>query len=182
MNDWMVSAGVYAAAAVGLEVYAYGRRSRRTLIRPTMVSHALFLVRLGVLVLLIHAGIRASGVPLGWGYLVLALLSLLTAVSLLGVYGLMAGFLLHEWVFWFPSREDVTHTRTLRSVRTASVRPNLQGSRGVAVTPLRPAGKVRIGTDEVEASSVDGFVESGQGVTVLEDKPFGVLVAKDAAD
>lgn len=50
------------------------------------------------------------------------------------------------------------------------------GMEGVASTPLRPAGKVRIGDEEFDVVSELGFVDSGARVRVVEASPFRIVV------
>jgi len=50
------------------------------------------------------------------------------------------------------------------------------GMEGVASTPLRPAGKVRIGDEEYDVVSELGFVDAGARVRVIEVTPFRIVV------
>ena len=50
------------------------------------------------------------------------------------------------------------------------------GERGTAVTPLRPVGKARFGTDIVDVTAVGPMVEAGAPVVVLRASPYAVEV------
>lgn len=55
---------------------------------------------------------------------------------------------------------------------------DLVGQEGQAVTPLRPAGKVRIGGRRFEAETEGGFIERGQAVRVLRTEAGRTIVRK----
>jgi membrane-bound ClpP family serine protease len=50
------------------------------------------------------------------------------------------------------------------------------GDEGIAATPLRPVGFVRVGERRVEATAEFGMIEAGTHVTVTEASPSGVKV------
>ena len=50
------------------------------------------------------------------------------------------------------------------------------GEIGTAITPLRTAGRVRIGDHVVDARSTGAFIETGAEVKVVESDRFGVVV------
>lgn len=52
----------------------------------------------------------------------------------------------------------------------------LLGARGETVTPLRPAGRVAIGTEQVDAISERGFIEAGTAVVVTRCDENRILV------
>lgn len=56
------------------------------------------------------------------------------------------------------------------------------GDRGVAATFLRPAGKVTVGDETVDAVSQGEFIEKGTRVRVLAIQGNRVIVAREAAD
>ncbi|MCH9649187.1 MAG: ATP-dependent Clp protease proteolytic subunit [Deltaproteobacteria bacterium] len=55
---------------------------------------------------------------------------------------------------------------------------DLAGQEGVALTPLRPAGKVRIAHQRLEAETEGGFVDTGQAVRVLRTEAGRVIVRR----
>ena len=50
------------------------------------------------------------------------------------------------------------------------------GDKGVTVSRLAPIGKVRFGTEVVEAKSQDGFIDQTVTVEIVEVSTYGVLV------
>jgi len=50
------------------------------------------------------------------------------------------------------------------------------GDKGVTVSRLAPIGKVRFGTEVVEAKSQDGFIDQTVAVEIVEVSTYGVLV------
>lgn len=55
-------------------------------------------------------------------------------------------------------------------------RADLQGAQGVAVTPMRPVGFVRIGAERIEAVAEMGMIEAGDAVEVVEASAARVVV------
>ena len=55
-------------------------------------------------------------------------------------------------------------------------RSDLLGRRGTTVTPLRPIGRVRFGSDEVDVMTEGEFVPRGTAVTVVRVRGNQVLV------
>ncbi len=55
-------------------------------------------------------------------------------------------------------------------------RSNLEGQHGVAVSDLRPWGKVHVGDRRYEARAEDGFVSAGQRVEVVGQGEKGLVV------
>ncbi|MEZ5300264.1 MAG: NfeD family protein [Verrucomicrobiales bacterium] len=61
--------------------------------------------------------------------------------------------------------------------------PDFRGCRGVALTPLRPTGKIRIdGNDPISARSRSGTVERGMRVVVVGVEMNEWIVAEDSTD
>jgi membrane-bound ClpP family serine protease len=63
----------------------------------------------------------------------------------------------------------------LEAMGPAGFRPQA-GMEGVALTPLRPAGKIRIGEEDFDVVSELGFVDAGTRVRVLQVTPFRIAV------
>lgn len=63
----------------------------------------------------------------------------------------------------------------LTAMGSTGFRPQV-GHEGVALTPLRPAGKVRIGEEEFDVVSELGFVDAGCRVRVIQVTPFRIAV------
>lgn len=77
-----------------------------------------------------------------------------------------AGFML----FWLP-KSRVGRQMVLEHSQAEAVsqedRSGLVGRRGVTVTPLRPIGRVRFGSDEVDAMTEGEYIDSNQEVEVM---------------
>ncbi|UED73120.1 nodulation protein NfeD [Brevibacillus sp. DP1.3A] len=54
----------------------------------------------------------------------------------------------------------------------------LEGKSGIALTPLRPAGVVKVEGKRVDAVSVGGFIESGTTITVVQVEGTRIVVAE----
>ncbi|EJL22272.1 nodulation protein NfeD [Brevibacillus sp. BC25] len=54
----------------------------------------------------------------------------------------------------------------------------LEGKSGIALTPLRPAGVVKVGGKRVDAVSVGGFIEAGTAITVVQVEGTRIVVAE----
>ena len=54
--------------------------------------------------------------------------------------------------------------------------PAKVGEEGVAITPLRPAGRVEIGDRVIDAVADFGFIDSGAKVRVVSASPMRVAV------
>ncbi|GEC92777.1 MULTISPECIES: NfeD family protein [Brevibacillus] len=54
----------------------------------------------------------------------------------------------------------------------------LEGKAGIAVTPLRPAGVVKVEGKRVDAVSVGGFIEAGTAITVVQVEGTRIVVAE----
>ena len=55
---------------------------------------------------------------------------------------------------------------------------SLCGREGITVTRLNPGGKVAIGGESYEAHSQDGYIDSGQAVSVVSRDNFKLIVKK----
>ncbi|NRR20753.1 nodulation protein NfeD [Brevibacillus sp. MS2.2] len=54
----------------------------------------------------------------------------------------------------------------------------LEGKSGIALTPLRPAGVVKVEGKRVDAVSVGGFIEAGTAITVVQVEGTRIVVAE----
>ncbi|MFF2532630.1 nodulation protein NfeD [Brevibacillus sp. NPDC058079] len=54
----------------------------------------------------------------------------------------------------------------------------LEGKSGIALTPLRPAGVVKVEGKRVDAVSVGGFIEAGTTITVVQVEGTRIVVAE----
>ncbi|TKI56220.1 nodulation protein NfeD [Brevibacillus antibioticus] len=54
----------------------------------------------------------------------------------------------------------------------------LEGASGIALTPLRPAGVVKVEGKRVDAVSVGGFIEAGTAITVVQVEGTRIVVAE----
>ncbi len=59
---------------------------------------------------------------------------------------------------------------------SASVRPELVGKEGVALTDLRPAGTILIGEERVDAVSESSWIEEGTPVRVVSSEGYRLVV------
>ena len=59
---------------------------------------------------------------------------------------------------------------------SASPRPDLLGSEGIAMTDLRPSGTVLIGEERVDAVSESEWIEDGTDVRVVSSEGYRLVV------
>lgn len=72
------------------------------------------------------------------------------------------------------------HIDASSSPVTTDDRTLLVGKRGVAITPLRPAGIAEIDGRRVSVTTTGAFVESGKPIEVIDLKGFDILVQEAA--
>lgn len=108
---------------------------------------------------------------------------LLSTALALGVLMLMMRFLPREDTG--PGGRLILGNRLAAGTGNTSREPgpagpveDLAGQEGVALTPLRPAGKVRIGGRRWEAETEGDFVDTGQSVQVLRAEAGRVIVRR----
>ncbi|MBH0331904.1 serine protease [Brevibacillus brevis] len=100
---------------------------------------------------------------------VAALVTVIVAFMLVkkyGVKGLFNKFVLGETQ---SSEEGYVAPRDQRE---------LEGKSGIALTPLRPAGVVKVEGKRVDAVSVGGFIEAGTAITVVQVEGTRIVVAE----
>ncbi|MEZ4286997.1 MAG: NfeD family protein [Polyangiales bacterium] len=99
--------------------------------------------------------------------------SVLTAVSL----GLVAFAL---YIFpKTPFGKRLVLEQALPPVTDDALTP-LIGARGIAVTPLRPVGRVRFGHNEVDAITDGEYIESGESVEAIRVESAQIVVQSHA--
>ncbi len=97
-----------------------------------------------------------------------------------GVSIIAAGVML----FWLP-KSRVGRKMVLEHSQAAAVsqqdRSALLGRRGITVTPLRPIGRVRFGSDEVDVMTEGEYIDSNQEIEVMSvEGPRVVVRISDA--
>lgn len=87
-------------------------------------------------------------------------------------------------LFWLPKSRagrKMVLEHSQADAHSQQDRSSLVGRRGVAVTPLRPIGRVRFGTDEVDVMTEGEYVDAAQEVEVISvEGPRIVVRAPDA--
>lgn len=114
-----------------------------------------------------------------WGFAALALYAAGTPVALvLGLQVWKRSPIARSMVLGTSEEEGAEDDGTAASAAGADARAMqaLLGAHGVAVTPMRPVGFVRIGALRVEASAEMGMIESGTAVEVIEAGPARIVV------
>ncbi|MCA3005169.1 MAG: hypothetical protein IOD15_07365 [Phycisphaerales bacterium] len=102
-----------------------------------------------------------------------------TSVSIVGMYFIGKHFgslpLLNRLVLKNPEPSG----ETMAAVDPATLAAQV-GQTGVAITPMRPAGRVQIGEALVDAVAEEGFIASGTPVKVVESSGMRVVVTATA--
>jgi membrane-bound serine protease (ClpP class) len=77
-----------------------------------------------------------------------------------------------------PSDEQIGASMLAAMAPSSSDGPAI-GTRGVAITPLRPSGRVRIGERIVDVVADLGFIDAGEPVRVVSVESFRIAVERD---
>ena len=102
----------------------------------------------------------------------LALFGSITATILLAIYVLPKTSL-----FRHLSLEAVSGKTEDKNVFSGKNHSQMVGKKGVALTPLRPNGKIKIDNEIFEAISTIGFIEANTGIIVIEETSFELKVS-----
>lgn len=121
--------------------------------------------------------------PAGGGFLPAvwrALLTLLTALvaAVVGVFALTSRF----GPEFIRKRSALTHSQFVDDgyIGVDARLGMYVGENGVALTDMRPSGKVKVGGESVDAVSVDGFLERGTNVRVVRFENAQLYVGKSS--
>lgn len=178
MRDHLAALLVVAAGYAGL--WWFTRRSTNRYIRWQWRRPGWILLRWTVFVLALHGVFWLSGFSTLAAFAIIAGASFLLLIGSFGPLGfavVVLGGLVHEWIFWFPSRRHWV-LRLPRRVRTPSAPRKEPGKEGTALTDLRPGGVVLVDGIEHQARSVLGFVDKGEPIRVEEVGDFELLVRR----
>ncbi len=178
MNDYFASAVAYAIALTVL--WFYTRKGKSGYVRWQWRAPHWILGRLLVVFVILHIGFALTGIPAAWGYLTIVLFGgLAYAADSTGVTFVpfaLIGFVLREWIFWLPSRNQLI-LRT-RKTSEAGKPEHLIGQVGQALSDLKLAGKIAVNGQEFYARSEAGFVGKGENVLVSSVGDFGLVVRR----
>ncbi len=134
--------------------------------------------RTAVLILIFHGSFVGCDVSVLKGYLFVVLFVAISMPGLfinpLSVLFYVTGWVFYEWVFWFPSKDEVILSHSLN--KNVKERASLVVRRGVAVSDLNPIGKIEIEGEEYEARSALGFILKGELVEVEREDGFELQV------
>lgn len=179
VNDYLAT--LIAYGITGCALWIWTRKSRVRYIRWQWRRPHWIGLRLLALFALFHGLFVLVGVPTGPGFVGLALVLAIGATA--GAFGwpvliwiAIVAVMLHEWVFWFPSRRRLILRDPRPAIRTVSDR--WVGVEGVASSDLRPSGNVRVGGVERPARSNVGFVNRGERVVIEAEEDFELRVRK----
>ena len=123
-------------------------------------------------------GAGKSGSEIGWA-VATTLVSLITAGVVVGV---LLRFLPQMPMLRKLVLADANPDEEAPGAYTQSYGPDhpiKPGMKGVAITPLRPAGRVQVGERIVDAMADGSFVDAGVAVRVVSSGPFRTVVARD---
>ena len=139
-------------------------------------------LRIAVLFASLHALLVAASVPLAYGYLFLIVFVLVSLTGLFldafAVLLVITLWLFYEWVFWFPSVEELVPPTAPETTRKPLNGDRVDGRVAETVTDLVPLGRVSIDGVIREARSSFGFIAKGETVEVVSSFPFELVVNK----
>ena len=140
------------------------------------------LARITVFFVSLHVVLVAANVPVVNGYIFLVAF---VFVSLAGAFFgpltvLFAAtvWLFYEWVFWFPSRDELVLGNVRPTLGIEEPKGSLDGLIGEAISDLTPAGQVLIGGKIRDSRVSLGFVSKGELVEVESYGAFELIVKK----
>jgi membrane-bound ClpP family serine protease len=176
MSDLIATFCAYVIMAIVL--WHYTRRSKSGYVRRQWRKPGWILLRLFSLFVLAHGvfvffdistAIGFAGLAAGVALVFVADFSGMIGFALAGV-----GFVLHEWVFWFPSRHDffLRHPKPVKKPEPTT----LIGLTGITLGDLKPTGKVLVEGAEHVARSENGFIPKGEKIVVTSVGAFEVGV------
>ncbi len=190
-RDLATSGIIYVCALLLLQLWLIGPRQDR--IRKSFANALRIPLRLAAPVSLLHAAIAVFGVPVWKGYAAYGALDVLLTVFVGFPVPLTSAVL--QWVLGWPSFDEWQPER--RSIFTPEKEPlpepaaappesqqeppresTLVGRTGVAVTPLAPAGKVRVDGQTYAAHSDGQFIDRDMPVRVVGEDGFGALAVE----
>jgi membrane-bound ClpP family serine protease len=178
MADLIATACAYVITAIVL--WRYTRRSKSGYVRRQWRRPGWILLRLLSLFVLAHGVFVFFDISTALGFAGLAAgVALVFVGDFSGMIGFALtgiGFVLHEWVFWFPSRHQffLRHPKPARKADKTS----LIGLSGTALGDLKPTGKVLIEGAEHFARSEAGFIPKGEKIVVTSVGAFEVGVRR----
>jgi membrane-bound ClpP family serine protease len=178
MNDYFASAVAYTIALIAL--WFYTRKGKSGYVRWQWRAPHWILGRLLVVFVMLHIGFALTGIPAAWGYLTIVLFGgVAYTADLTGVTFVpfaLVGFVLREWIFWLPSRNQlILRTRKTKDVKEHT---NLVGQMGLTISDLKLAGKIEVNGQEFYARSEAGFVGKGEDVLVSSVGDFELVVRR----
>lgn len=118
-------------------------------------------------------GAGGTSADLTWG-LATALISIVTAFIVIGLIARHLPSL--PFLDRIVLKDDPDAAATVLSTSIAHTGPVKKGAKGVAITPLRPAGRVQIGDDIVDVVAEMGVIAPGTPVRVVSVDAFRTVV------
>lgn len=181
MSDGIVSLLCFALTAAIL--WWFTRRLEDEYVAKQWGNPIPVLVRLGCVFVCIHLLFALIDLPGYYGYLLLVAGALfafgldMTGV-LAGVF-LVVSFVFYEWVFWFPRSRAAVLDASVSSLPQPHGEVELR-SAGVALSDLKPVGKVLIDGHEYTARSDYEMIAKGEAVIVDSVGDFELVVRLQA--
>ncbi|MDY0201528.1 MAG: NfeD family protein [Tenuifilaceae bacterium] len=138
----------------------------------------ILLVIIGLTVAMIDNDIFRDTRPFSW----VEILRPLATVSVSLVSGIIISIILSRKLITSPSFPSLALNSSLTMedgyIGVDKNQKNTLGKTGVAVTVLRPSGRVKIGEDIFDAVSEDGFINKNEEIKVIRDEAGQVYVIR----
>ncbi|MFA5647855.1 MAG: NfeD family protein [Bacteroidales bacterium] len=138
----------------------------------------ILLVIIGLTVAMIDNDIFRDTRPFSW----VEILKPLATVSVSLVSGIIISIILSRKLITSPSFPSLALNSSLTMedgyIGVDKNQKNTLGKTGVAVTVLRPSGRVKIGEDIFDAVSEDGFINKNEEIKVIRDEAGQVYVIR----
>jgi membrane-bound ClpP family serine protease len=172
---WMVAAILLGLVLILLELFVLTGTVITGALGVLLVFGGLVGVAMGGPGNLFPSGGRGADANLG---LLTALVSIAAAMGVIWLLARHMGSLplLNRIILKDAFGQDVDGGGVLAGAEAAPHEQASVGQTGVAITPLRPAGRVQIGDRVVDAVAEMGFIEAGARVRVTEATAFRVSV------
>ncbi len=178
MSDYFSTALAFVVCAAGL--WLGTRKSRNRLVRIQWRKPHWILLRLLLLVAIFHGLFALLGVRSATGFAsVVGFGFALVAFDFTGAFAVAVGVvgqLIYEWLFWLASRRQVILRKAGQLVKHDA--DNIREVEAVALSDLKPCGKISVNGEARNARSELGYIAKGARVVIKQIGAFEVIVRK----
>ncbi len=179
MDMTLLAAGcAYGVTVVSCLTWIFVSKQRRIpRTTKTVLGVSLRAATLFILAYLIGKGLNLSA-STALTVLIACAAVTLTSWGFASLPGLVFFYVIQQWILGWPDKELLVHNTALKSNKQSRKEPDpMVGQNAVALTPLKPGGKIRINdSSDVDAVCETGFLDRGETVTIVRKEAFTYVV------